>query len=266
LLCTTLGRGSVLDVPSLFIVSASPAPAGARVLPADAAAAAATSLALVCWNNVVAAHGWHNRHYVSGNLAGTAALLALARLRGIKARELGLCLKRASAGARLGAVVSGMVLAGYAAVALSPNHRRWLSDARVAGMSNRSVVYHAAVRVPLGTVVWEEAAFRAVLPVLLQRVVPVRKARVANSLLFGLWHIRPTLDALRLNGVAPGGPRTWAAVVNAVVATALVDVLLSGLQRRMGSLLAPALVHVATNSGGTVVAAVARVPSDPING
>ncbi len=255
--------GSVLDVPPLVVVSESPASPGARVAPADATVAAVTALALVCWNNLVAAHGWHNRHYVSANLTGTAALLALARLRGVRARELGLSAERAVAGARLGAVVAGVVMVGFVAAVLWPNHRRLLRDARVAGMSERTVVYHAAVRVPLGTVVWEETAFRAVLPALLQKVLPVHRARVANSVLFGVWHVRPTLEALRLNGVAGGGVRCWAAVVSAVVANALVDILLSRLQRATGSLVAPALVHVATNSGGTVAAAVAsrsRIP------
>jgi membrane protease YdiL (CAAX protease family) len=255
----------VLDV-LLVVVSESPAPAGARVAPTDAVVAAATALGLVCWNNLVAAHGWHNRHYVSGNLMGTAALLVVARLRGIRSCELGLSPERAAAGARLGGVASAMVIVGLAAAALSPSHRRWLRDARVAGMSHRSVAYHAAVRVPVGTVVWEETAFRAVLPALLRRAMPERRARVANSVLFGLWHVRPTLDALLLKGVARGGLRDWAAVVSAVVANALADVLLSRLQRTTGSLLAPALVHVATNSGGTMAAALSRpprVPSDP---
>jgi uncharacterized protein len=256
----------VLDVPPLVDVSESPAPPPARAASADGAVATGTALALVLWNNLVAAHGWHNRHYVSANLTGTAALLALAQLRGVRARELGLSPERAAAGARLGAVVSGLVMVGLAAAALSPNHRRWLRDARVAGMSDQSVAYHVAVRVPLGTAVWEETAFRAVLPALLQRVIPVRRARVANSVLFGLWHVRPTLDALRLNGVATGGLHDWAAVFSAVVANALADILLSGLRRTTGSLLSPALVHVATNSGGTVAAAVAsrpRVPAAP---
>jgi membrane protease YdiL (CAAX protease family) len=259
----------VLDVPLLVVVSESPSPPRVPVAPADAAVAAATALALVYWNNLLAAHGWHNRHYVSANLTGTAALLALARLRGIRAHELGLAPQCAAAGARLGGVVSGMVVVGFAAAAFSPNHRRWLSDARVAGMSKRHVAYHAALRVPLGTAVWEETAFRAVLPALLQRVMPVRGARVANSVLFGVWHVRPTLEALRLNGVATGGLRDWAGVAGAVVANVLADILLSRLQRTTGSLLAPTLVHVATNSGGTVAAAVAQSsprPHQPANG
>ncbi|MGH3365647.1 MAG: CPBP family intramembrane glutamic endopeptidase [Nocardioidaceae bacterium] len=244
-------------MPPLIIVSASRAPTEARVARADVAAAAATALAVVGWNNVVAAQDWHHRHYVLGNLTSAAALLAVARLRGVRAHELGLSPQRAAAGARLGAVLSGMVMVGFAAVASSPNHRRWLRDERVARMSNRSVAYHAAVRVPLGTVVWEETAFRAVLPVLLRRVLPGLRARLANSVLFGLWHVRPTLDALRVNGVAVAGLGASSAVLGAVVAGALVDVLLSGLQRTTGSLLAPALVHIAANSSGTVAAALA---------
>ncbi len=239
-------RGSVLNVPLLVVDSESPAAPGARVESADAVVAAATALALVVWNNLVAARGWHNRHYVSGNLTATAALLAVARLRGVRARELGLSWDRAAAGARLGAALSGVVMVGFAAAALSPNHRRWLRDARVAEMSGRTVAYQAAVQVPLGTVLWEETAFRGVLPALLQRVMALRRARAANSVLFGLWHVRPTLDALRLNSVPSGGLHGWAAVVGAVVAAALADIFLSGLQRTTGSLLAPALVHIAT--------------------
>ena len=125
------------------------------------------------------------------------------------------------------------------------------------GLTPRAVTYHAAVRVPLGTVVWEETAFRAVLPVLLRRVMPARMASAVNAVVFGLWHVRPTLDAMRVNGVPTTRPRQCAAVAAAVVAAALIDVLFSCLHRSTGSLLAPALVHVASNSGGTLSAAVA---------
>lgn len=55
------------------------------------------------------------------------------------------------------------------------------------------------------------------LPVLLRRVMPADGG--GNADVFGLWHVRQTLDAMRLNGV----PTTSA----------------------------PAPVHVASNSGGT---------------
>lgn len=217
----------------------------------------ATALGLLVWNNLVGAGRWHAHHYVSANLRATATLLMVARARGVRASELGLSPAQAVTGARRGAVVSGLVTAALATAALSPRHRHWLEDGRIAGMSKGEVAYHAAVRVPLGTVVWEETAFRAVLPALLRRVMPERAGRVANSVLFGLWHVRPTMDALRLNGAPIGVTRRSAAVVGAIGVTALGDVLLSRLQRETGSLLAPALVHLASNSGGTVAAAVA---------
>jgi membrane protease YdiL (CAAX protease family) len=240
-----------------------------RTARADAAAAAATAFGLLAWNNLLGASRWHNRHYVRGNLIGTAALLSIARMRGIRGRDLGLSPQRAGAGARWGAATSGVVLVALTAAALPSGRGAWLRDARLAGMSGVGIAYHAGVRVPLGTVVWEETAFRAVLPVLLQRAMPGPVARAANSLLFGLWHVRPTLEALRLNGLPTGGGRGGAAVVGAVVAAALADLLLSRLQRTTGSLLAPALVHVASNSGGTVVAGLAgraRPAPGPVTG
>jgi membrane protease YdiL (CAAX protease family) len=227
-----------------------------RTTPADVGVAAATAVGLVAWNNLVAARPWHASHYVFANLMGTAALLTLARLRGVSAGELGLSSQRVAAGARAGAAVGAPIMAIWAAVVVLPDRAR-LRDARLVGLSARTVGYHAAVRVPLGTAVWEEVAFRAVLPALLRRVMSARTAGAVNAVVFGLWHIRPTLDAIRVNGIATTRPRRSVAGAGAVAAGALVDVLLSFLHRWCGSLLAPTLVHVASNSGGTVAAAVA---------
>jgi uncharacterized protein len=227
-----------------------------RTTPADVGVAAATAVGLVAWNNLVAARPWHARHYVFANLMGTAALLTLARLRGVSAGELGLSSQRVAAGARAGAAFGAPIMAMWAGTVVFPDRAR-LRDARLAGLSARTVGYHAAVRVPLGTAVWEEVAFRAVLPALLRRVMSARTAGAVNAVVFGLWHIRPTLDAIRVNGIATTRPRRSVAGAGAVAAGALVDVLLSFLHRWCGSLLAPTLVHVASNSGGTVAAAVA---------
>jgi membrane protease YdiL (CAAX protease family) len=74
------------------------------------------------------------------------------------------------------------------------------------------------------------------------------------ALVFGVWHVRPTLGGLAANDLVDG---TWAralAVLAVCVFTAAAGVLLSWLRLRSGSLLAPALLHLATNTLGTIAA------------
>lgn len=227
----------------------------------DVALAAVLAAFLSVYNNVIGSRPWHRRRYVPANLAATAMLLAIARGRGLSPCELGLTPARAPAGARLGALLGAVVVYGVAVAAATPATRPCLRDARVAGLTWQGVAYQTVVRVPVGTVLWEEVAFRGVLLASFSRVLSTPGAVATTSALFGVWHIRPTLDALRINQVATGPIRTTAAVAASVAITALAGALLTGLRRRTGSLLAPALVHVAANSASTVAAAIAaRLP------
>lgn len=118
-----------------------------------------------------------------------------------------------------------------------------LADRRMAGVDARGTAWRALVRIPLGTVVLEEVAFRAVLPALL--------SPVAAAGLFGLWHVAPTWRTLAVNGV---GRHRAVAVAGAVAVTAVVGLVLWELRLAAGGLAAPALVHGAANSGATVAA------------
>src|SRR5262249_44842262 len=122
--------------------------------------------------------------------------------------------------------------------------------------------YQALVRIPLGTVLWEETAFRGVLQAALGRVMPAGTAIAVTSCIFGIWHIGPTAAALRINGLAGGPGKTVAGVTAGVAATAAGGVLLSWLRTRAGSLAAPMLLHAATNSMGALMAwAITRRPA-----
>ena len=116
------------------------------------------------------------------------------------------------------------------------------------------------MRIPLGTVLWEETAFRGVLQAALGRVMPGGPAVAVTSCIFGLWHIGPTAAALRINGLAGGPGKMLAGVSAGVAATAAGGVLLSWLRTRSGSLVAPILLHVATNSMGALAAWVITRP------
>jgi len=79
---------------------------------------------------------------------------------------------------------------------------------------------------------------------------------------FGVWHIRPTLQALRANGLAGTRGRAVAGVAAAVATTTAGGVVFSWLREGSGSLAAPILLHVATNSGG-LITALAVAAADP---
>jgi hypothetical protein len=66
----------------------------------------------------------------------------------------------------------------------------------VEGLPRRTIAHRAAVRIPLGTVVWEKTAFPAVLPAILEGALPTRTARVSNALISGLWHVQERRRAL----------------------------------------------------------------------
>ena len=110
------------------------------------------------------------------------------------------------------------------------------------------------MRIPVGTVLWEEIAFRGVLQAALRRVMPGPAAIAVTSGVFGIWHVRPTAGALRINGLAGDRGQAMAARRRgrrrdhrgrcAVLVAAGAS----------GRLAAPVLLHLATNCGGLVTA------------
>ncbi|MGI8983798.1 MAG: CPBP family glutamic-type intramembrane protease [Acidimicrobiales bacterium] len=142
---------------------------------------------------------------------------------------------------RPGLAAAMAVVAAVAVVAIA--RPRWVADRRMAGVGASGTAYRALVRIPLGTVVLEEVAFRAVLPALL--------SPAGAAALFGLWHVAPAANALEVNGRRRRGAPLVAA---AVVVTGLVGLVLWELRVATGGLAAPMLAHAAANSGATVAA------------
>ena len=219
--------------------------------PEDKAFALACCAVLAAYNNVLGVHPWHNRRYVRVNLGATGAALAAAALSGLTPADLGLGRGRWLPG-RTGYRLAATVAAGWLLIAVVPAARPLLGDKRVTSLDGCAAAYQALIRIPVGTALWEEIAFRGVLQAALRRVMPKATAIAVTSCLFGVWHIRPTLQALRANGLAGTRGRTVAGVTAAVATTTAGGVLFSWLRERSGSLIAPILLHVATNSGGLI--------------
>jgi membrane protease YdiL (CAAX protease family) len=210
---------------------------------------------LTAWNNVVVPR-LPARPGVYEAVNGTAAalLVAAARAGGHSAAELGLARDRLRAGAVWGGVPAAVLGLALAVAAAVPGTRPLLRDARVTGMPAGEVVYRALVRIPVGTVLWEEVAFRGALQAALARSAGPPAATAAGAAVFGAWHVHPTLAARRAN--APGSRRVTA-VLGGCASTAAAGALFTALRQRSGSLLAPALLHLAANVGGLLASAVA---------
>jgi membrane protease YdiL (CAAX protease family) len=225
---------------------------------ADVAFAAAAAMVLAAYNNLVGVQPWHRRWYPAVNALAAAVALAAAAASGLTAADLGLRPDRLRPGLRLGSAVAAPVVAAFALAALTPATRPLLNDQRVASLTNRQLAYQVLLRIPVGTVAWEEIAFRGVLQAALRRVLAEPAATALASATFGIWHIRPTAETLAANRLARTRGARIAAVTAVAAGTAAAGALLSILRERSGSLAAPALLHLAANCTAPLASALAR--------
>ena len=219
--------------------------------------AVAACIGLTWYNNVAGSWGWHRRWYPVVNGCAALGVLGAGLASGLSAGDLGLGRDRLGAGVRLGLAVGVPVVAAYGVAVVTPAARPLLDDQRVAGLGGRQLAYQVLFRIPVGTVAWEEVAFRGVLQASLRRVLSEPWATAVGASVFGLWHIRPTAGALSANQLAAGRRARVLAVAGVVAGMAGAGVVLSGLRERSGSLAAPVLLHLATNCTGPLASALA---------
>jgi membrane protease YdiL (CAAX protease family) len=193
--------------------------------------------------------------YVPWNLAVTGIVLVVSS-RQVTRGEIGLTEWRRGAVAGIGLLIA-TALVMVVAVAMPAFHDLY-EDRRVEGGIG-SMLYQVVIRIPFGTVVLEEVAFRGALPALFALRVGVLRGCVLASVLFGLWHVLPSWSLNEVNPVATdvfgtGASGTAAAVVFAVFGTTFAGFWFCWIRHRARSILATVLAHVGTNSIGYVIA------------
>lgn len=228
-------------------------------------AAVALAAALVGYNSVTNRTATSDATYLVRNLLVGAALAAGALVAGLSLEQLGLAPDALADGWRWGrlVVLAVAVLAALAGALADrvPAVAAALDDRR-ADLPPRRLAFQVLVRIPLGTALFEEVAFRGVLLAAFSAVVGTGWAVAASSVAFGLWHIGPTRLAARENGVDdPRAVRRRVAV--AVVVTTIGGVGLALLRVGSDSLLAPVLAHAAVNGFALLVATARRPRSQP---
>lgn len=210
------------------------------------------ALLLVAYNNLLnlwpAFHRWA---YLPANvLAGSAlAAVALGPL-ALSLDDLGL---RRPDMALIGAAL-GLFAATPLFLALHTTPGTTLmADQRVRGDSAAELAFRMLIRIPLGTAAFEELAFRGVM---LGLWLPSgeMQAVIATSIVFGLWHIAPTVHGLRVNRVRKF---LWP-ILGAVAFTTAAGLALAYLRLATESLWAPMALHAVVNSFGNLAAFLAN--------
>jgi membrane protease YdiL (CAAX protease family) len=216
---------------------------------------AALSIGLVLYASTVQLLPGYTALYVPLNLAATALLGWVAWRAGLQRDDLGLEPALLRRGLAWGAAAAAAVGVALAIGVLVPPIRELFGDERVVGAGPGLLAYRALIRIPLGTALFEEFAFRGVLLGAWQRIASPQRAAWGSSVVFGLWHIRPTIELLDVNGIAGATAIRLSLVIAAVVATTLAGYLFCELRRRSGSLAAPFVAHAAINAMAIVIAA-----------
>ena len=204
--------------------------------------------------------GPRRAHLVTGPL-GAVALLGVGRVAGLSWASLGLSVSQLLPGLAYGAAAAGAIALVYVVGMAIPLTRRAFLDTRYQ-IPMRAAVLMSLVTIPLATVVFEEVAFRSVLWGLLEADHGTAVATALTSVLFGLWHVLPALDVTGTStaisdGGRPPRRRVLLTILGTVLFTALAGVVFAELRRRSDSLVAPVLLHWATN--GLAVVAASRM-------
>lgn len=211
--------------------------------------------ALVVYNNLI--NLWppfRGLLYVPINAALTAALLALALGPfGLDSRSLGLAFDASAS--LVGAVMGFLLALPVLVVGIAPKSARFVADKRVSEISGLALSYRVLLRVPLGTALAEEVAFRGVLLAALE--LGAWPAALLSSVAFGLWHVIPTVLMVEANSPGAGVRRVLFRVGLAVGFSSLAGLLLVWLRLETEGLSAPLALHATLNSTATFAAWIA---------
>jgi membrane protease YdiL (CAAX protease family) len=211
----------------------------------------AAILALAGYANIVANEVLDAAWDIPFNLGVLAVAILVARRAGTTWTSMGLRPDRARRGVIVGGSVIGAIVVGMAIAIAIPATRELFRDERIIDNSISWVLFQAFVRIPFATALYEEILFRGIVFGMLVRRRSPLVAGVITSLLFGLWHVLPTLQTLDTN---PGGDLftgtigVTIAIAGTIAGTAIAGLAFLWIRLYANSTYASVLAHIGTNS------------------
>lgn len=159
------------------------------------------ALVILAYGTAMARFLPQKSHYVA-NVIMVASVLAIAKIFGVSLAEMGLSIATLGKGFIVGMAVSAVIIGAVLAVSGLRHTRPFFMENPLTHASRKKRFYESFVRIPLSTALIEELLFRGFfLGLLLQNNSPL-VASLWCSLVFGIWHIAPTLNTLGDNQAA----------------------------------------------------------------
>lgn len=157
---------------------------------------------------------------------------------------------------------SAVIAVATLIISTIPILRRFFLGDDLAHASGKLIAFEAAIRIPLGTTLVEEILFRGVLLGLLLQHQSTIGALIISSVIFGLWHIFPTINTLEsndgLSAMNTKKARQAGSILGAVSVTFIAGLLFGWLRIIANSIIAPWILHWSINASGVLGIAVAR--------
>jgi membrane protease YdiL (CAAX protease family) len=208
-------------------------------------------LALAGYANIVANEVLDAAWDIPFNLGVLSVAILIARRAGTTWTSMGLRPDRARRGLVVGGSAIAVIVIGMAIAIAIPAARELFRDERIIDNTIPWVFFQAFVRIPFATALYEEVLFRGIVFGMLVRRRSPLVAGLTTSVLFGLWHVLPTLQTLDTN---PGGDLfsgaigITAAIAGTIAGTAIAGLAFLWIRLYANSTYASVLAHIGTNS------------------
>lgn len=198
-------------------------------------------------------------------IAVTAILLGLGF--GLTPRDMGISIFTIANGVAIAVAASVVIAVSTMLIALIPFLRKFFLGDNLSKASGKLIAFEATIRIPFSTALIEEVLFRGVLLGLLLTNYPTIIALIYSAVVFGLWHIFPTITTLEQNDATAAAikqkkRRKFAGVLGTVTITTIAGVLFGYLRILASSIIAPWLVHWTINASGVAGIYIARKITD----
>lgn len=205
-------------------------------------------LLVVCNFAFAKSNGWSRWGWQVFSFIG---LLSVFKLGGLTLADIGLDKSKVGSGFKYAAIAIVIILLAFLVAFLV--QKSLFKDSRYE-QSLRNAITASLFVVPLKTVLFEELAFRGIMPALLKDLGSSSWIiLLVSSISFGLWHI---LTAPVTTSIT-SGKHSHLLIVGAVfVATCVAGAVFYYLRQQSGSLIAPIAVHWFINGTAIILAAL----------